>query len=226
VLLDTVLYNLSETSILLDELECVTKSHQLGTYKAGAGPGALPISGVYQIHAKIDNQRVSVPMEPRLHVPSNDVVRFMILFTANMTGCWNPKFSFRIIIKGGSRRLSELGRFRLSFDQLTQSVSETTALLERRSAIDPEDIPTLVRYGLALEEAGAKAAQEVFARVLELNPDNAEGLSFLIRSASTPEEARINLYYKLESLDAPICGESESLCSAAADVACRRSMEA
>jgi hypothetical protein len=124
----------------------------------------------------------------------------MILFIADMTGYINPNFSFRILIMGGNRTLSQIGPFKLSFKQLTKSFEETQKELERRIAISPDDIGTLVRYGYALK-AGHDDAQNIFSHVLALDSNNSDALSFFVQDFSTDDQAKINFYYKLESLD-------------------------
>lgn len=187
----------------------MTRSFQPGYYLS-AGPGSLPISGVYHVSASIGNDKVTETMEPQLHVPKDGAVRFLILFSADMTGFINPKFTFRILLKEGGRTLSQVGPFKLSFTQLTKSFKETKKELERRIAASPNDVPTLLRYGKTLEvEFDTSQARSIYSKIHQLDPDNGDGITFFVRDNSTPKDKRIELYYHLESLDR----EKSSECS-------------
>ena len=196
-LLDVVISNRTNDPLLLDTLECRTQSVQRIHVLSG-GPGALDIAGIYKIAAHIDNDVVAEPMEPRLHVPGKDTIRFLVLFTADMTGCVNPNFDFRILVRGRGQVVADLGTYSISFSQLTASFEETAKELARRKAAKPKDIPTLV---YAQVSGHGKVAAGVFSEILELEPENCMALSYFVSDYDTADECKLEYFYRLEQAD-------------------------
>jgi hypothetical protein len=202
VLLDVALNNLTEDPLLLDELECKTKSRAFPIYHLGFGAGMLPISGVYHIYASVGNVTVSEPMEPRLHLPGKDAVRFLILFTPDTNGYDGVAFQFQISIKSAAKSVSRIGPFRLWPQQLETSSMDAKAELERRISADPNDVITLAKYAQLLRVEGDRSgADEVFASIDRLAPGNIQVLELRLKDRATTPDDKLDCYYRLREIN-------------------------